>query len=225
LPQTKNRTELAEVRFFVLLAFWKNYFIIKISYRKCEMLFGRLIMKGEITISKTSWHYRYLNWESVFKPGCERSEIPTNICPYFWKVAGLLAVIPLWMVWLMICFLVLGIGWFLGRWPNFGKYSDGTNNAFHNQYKYDGRKRHRFAPWEIVLPLAVIFGLVFWGIKAPKGLMRAGIGTGIGIGITLAIAGLVFLIVKGWKSNTFRLFREYLKARKAKACPKIKFVD
>ena len=183
-------------------------------------------------IKRSSWHYRYLyDGEHWWRPGISPSKEPTNadFCSHWRKIILFLLLTPFWIILLVggsaLIVSIWGVGWFFGKWPNIGKYRNQGSDFFHEDYKYDGKNYHRFAPWEIVFPLAAIVGIVYWGTKSLSTMALTAAWSGIITGSIVLIIGIIFLLAKGWESETFKSFREYLKARKMKICPKAKFVD
>ena len=164
-------------------------------------------------INKRSWHYRvYCEFTAHPERHAERYE---TLCSYFWKVIGGVILIAIFGPILILGVgTILILGWFFGFWPNIGKYEEG-HGLFHSDYKFDGRRRHVFAPWEI----ATVAGLIYWAFASWETFS-------IFLMIIAAIAvfaGLMFLVFKGWKTETFRLVRAYISAKKRGICPLITF--
>ena len=169
-------------------------------------------------IDRKSWHYK------LYRIWFEERE-SENLCGYFWKnVLSLLATVTLAPIIFILLGCIFGAAWFIGFWPNEGKYKEKpASDIVHRQYKFDGRRKWPVAPWEIVIPLAILYGIVMVALRNMNAFLETITWVGIVIGALAVLAGLGFLIFKGWKSETFKLVRAYLSARKQKVCPLIEF--
>lgn len=161
-------------------------------------------------INRKSWHSRFYRWSW----GNEKSE---SLCTYFWKIVFGVILTPIGVSMMILIWIS---GWFIGFWPNF-RWDE--KRMFQSRYKFDGRRQHRFAPWEIALPLVAVGGVVNWAITDWTGFSSAAIWVGITLAVIAFLAGLIFLICRGWRTEAFKLFRAYIAAKKRKVCPLITF--
>lgn len=72
----------------------------------------------------------------------------------------------------------------------------------------------------ILFLLSIVAGavsLVYWALNSFETFVRFGI-------VIIMMVGLVFLIFKGWQTETFKLVRAYISAKKRKVCPLITFI-
>lgn len=114
-------------------------------------------------VRSTSLRYRFVTawWD---KDTIKRSKA----CKFYWVMmpTSLLGYI-LVSLWVFLWGLSWPIAWLIGRSPNIKKviHSNGGWVKFYGGYKCSPRTNHqrRFAPWQIVLPLAAIGG-VGWSI-------------------------------------------------------------
>ncbi|MFA4999006.1 MAG: hypothetical protein WC514_03225 [Candidatus Paceibacterota bacterium] len=168
-------------------------------------------------IDRKDWHYKVYSfwWDK---------EKPENFWSYSWKtVLAAISIFSIGAVFLIFAvvaaIVLLPTGWFFGFWPNVGEHGD---SLFH-RYKFDGRKNHRFAPWEIVLPLAIGVGLPIWVLLDWPSSETAVIMAAVIELVIIAVIGLPWLLKRIKKTETWKLFAECISAKKRKVCPRITF--
>lgn len=183
-------------------------------------------MKKTHKIRRSSLRYRFANW--IWEGKIE--EKSKKACTFYW--GRLLCGTLLVLLWYILAFgIIIPIFWFLGfHWVE--KIEKGV--TYHQaEYKYNGKTRQRFAPWEIVLAIATIGFIIYLSV------FNQPLGRGIGIvgGITVGVAVfaitilalLLLIFSKAWKSQISRTIKEaFAKGAKAfdeNACPPIEYID
>lgn len=167
-------------------------------------------------------------WSPSFSPS------QTNLCRFFWRVVfSLLVVWPLYGIAILLVFLFINmfflIGFFFGCHPT-------TKEPFAPYRKWPTIKGYRILPVYLVLFAAIAYwhqalwnALVWTWTKPVTGVWDAAT---LNINIGFAVVGSVVLIglvsygiYKFQDTDAAKLLKAYLKAKKEKMCPIVRFVD
>jgi hypothetical protein len=146
-------------------------------------------------LSLTSWHARLYKW--VYK-----NELPSNLCPYFWKVIlGIISVIPFTLLSLPALII--------------SKDSRKDNNIFWNGFIGAVLYFILFLLFVTISPILYLFG-----VPISDNMFFSGI-TIIAFLLILLVAKIIDRIRSRSKQKSPNIFKEYIKAKYNKYCPKI----
>lgn len=164
-------------------------------------------------VHRNSWHWRLGRklWQEEALEGTKKA------CSYWWgRIIGGLLLFLLWQTFWYGA--IKPFAWFLG---------------LHEAEKVPGQKifakNQRFAPWQFILP-ALAFGLLAYFLwQDPENTIHvtkvvAMIGGGIIVGL-VALGGILFAFVKGWRRSVGPRVRSDLRTLWKRACPDLVILD
>jgi hypothetical protein len=154
----------------------------------------------------------------------------TSLCKFFWRFIGHLVVVPIFFFIFFISLLVASFfGFFVAKRPTVFK-----NGSMVHYEKWPSVCGHRIYPISILLGIFICYviresvlestSIIKESIYNNIHILKSPITLYVIIGISIIIIGLIsYRMFK--KSETYRLIKAYIRAKKEKVCPIIEIID
>lgn len=195
------------------------------------------LKKRAARVNSESWHYNLVThvWKRTLKKG------KVKACKYWWVMLPTsLVSLGLVAVTVAITFVVVySATFFAGRRMNLDDTPYGPpEDFFPYKQRSDGAKV-RFAPWEIVTPIAILAllylrGQAIWNWVSGlfdeniHFILKVLMYTGIVVGILFVIGLAVFFFIKGWKhpmiSGARSMATQSVDSGWSKLCPPLEVI-
>lgn len=177
-------------------------------------------LTGELRIKKNGFVIKNFYQNNVGKKE-HLMDIPHNICQLYWGiffgcVPGMIFTCVFYFIYylaILICFL---FGYVIDKKDN--------NKDFHPYQHYGENDEKKFiAPWKIILPIALLLMVVFYGktiLLATISILTSTIAMYVYLA-ALGIVAVVWIIFRIKEQEFWSATKEFLKAKKNKVCLKI----